>query len=59
MVQKVKSTGPWTYMNIFLKAYIKMDTKINFVDIEIQNQKFDQHKSPVWINNIDIKNSSI
>ena len=47
MVQKVKSTGPWTYMNILLKAYIKMDTKINFVDIEIQNQKFDQHKSPV------------
>ena len=36
-----------------------MDTKINFVDIEIQNQKFDQHKSHVQINNIDIKNSSI
>ena len=47
MVQKVKSTGSWTYINILLKAYIKMDTKINFVDIEIQNQKFDQHKSPV------------
>ena len=29
-------------------------TIIKFGDIEIQNQKFHQHKGPILINNIDI-----
>ena len=31
-----------------------MNKKIKFSDTEIQNHKFNQHKSPVSINNIDI-----
>ena len=35
--------------------YVKMDKKIiTFCDTEIEKLKFDQHKSPILINNIDI-----
>ena len=39
----------------FLKACIKMEkASINFGDIEIQKQKFLQHKGRISIKNIDI-----
>ena len=41
-------------MQKFLKAFIKMEKVIKFGDIEIQTQKFHQHKEPVSIKNIDI-----
>ena len=38
-----------------MKAYIKMEkTIIKFGDIEIEKQKFHQHKRPISIKNIDI-----
>ena len=37
-----------------MKAYIKTEKFINFGDIEIQKQKFHQHKQPISIENIDI-----
>ena len=38
-----------------LKVYIKMEkTIIKSGDIEIEKQKFHQHKRPILINNIDI-----
>ena len=37
-----------------MKAYIKTEKVINFGDIEIQKQKFHQHKQPISIENIDI-----
>ena len=38
----------------FLEAYIKMEKIIKFGDIEIQKQKFHQHKEPISIKYIDI-----
>ena len=38
----------------FLKGYIKMEKMIKFGDIQIQKQKFHQHKGPISIKNIDI-----
>ena len=38
-----------------MKAYIKIEKTITkFGDIEIQKQKFHQHKGPISIKNIDI-----
>ena len=38
-----------------MKAYIKMKkTIIKFGDIEIQKQKFHQHKRPISIKDVDI-----
>ena len=38
-----------------MKAYIKIEkTVTKFGDIEIQKQKFHQHKGPISIKNIDI-----
>ena len=37
-----------------MKAYIKKEKIIKFGDIEIQKQKFHQHKEPISIKNIDI-----
>ena len=40
-----------------LKSYLKMEkTVIKFGDIEIQKQKFHQHKGPISIKNVDIHN---
>ena len=36
-----------------MKAYIKMEKVIKFGDIQIQKQKFHQHKGPILIKNID------
>ena len=36
-----------------MKAYIKMEKVIKFSDIQIQKQKFHQHKGPISIKNID------
>ena len=36
----------------FLKAYIKMERIIKFGDIEIQKQKFNNHKGPISIKNV-------
>ena len=36
-----------------MKAYIKMEKVIKFGDIQIQKQKFHQHKGPISIKNID------
>ena len=45
---------------MFLKAYIKMEkTMIKFGDIEIEKQKFHQHKRPTSIKNIDINKIAI
>ena len=38
----------------FLKVYIKLEKIIKLGDIEIQKQKFHQHKGPISIKNIDI-----
>ena len=41
--------------NYKLRPYIKMDIKIiRFDDTEIKEYKFDQHKIPILINDIDI-----
>ena len=41
--------------NYKLRPYLKMDIKIiRFDDIEIKDYKFDQHKIPILINDIDI-----
>ena len=37
-----------------MKAYIKLEKIIKLGDIEIQKQKFHQHKGPISIKNIDI-----
>ena len=37
----------------FLKTYIKMEKNIKFGDIEIEKQKFHQHKEPISMKNID------
>ena len=37
-----------------MKAYIKMEKIIKFGDIEIQTQKFHQHKRPISMKNINI-----
>ena len=38
-----------------LKPYIKIDKKnIKFDDTEIEKHKFDQYKSPILIDNIDV-----
>ena len=37
-----------------LEAYIKMGTIMKFSDMEIQKQKFNQHKGPISIKDIDI-----
>ena len=39
-------------MQKVLKAYIKMEKIIKYGDIEIQKQKFYQHKRPISIKNI-------
>ena len=36
-----------------MKAYIKMEKVTKFGDIEIQKQKFNQHKELISIKNID------
>ena len=41
-------------IEIFLKAYIKMEKKLKFGDIEIEEQKFYQYKIIISITNIDI-----
>ena len=38
----------------FLKAYIKTEKIIKFGNIEMQKQKFHQHKRPISIKYIDI-----
>ena len=43
-----------------MKAYIKMEkTMIKFGDIEIEKQKFHQHKRPTSIKNIDINKIAV
>ena len=42
-----------------MKAYIKTEKIIKFGDIEIQKQKFDQHKAPSSIKNIDINKIAV
>ena len=37
-----------------LRPHIKTDKKINFNDTEIENNKFNQHKSPILIDKKDI-----
>ena len=37
-----------------MKSYLKMEMIIKFVDIEIEKQKFYQHKESILIKNIDI-----
>ena len=41
-------------MLIFLKAYLKLEKVIKFGDIQIEIQKFHQHKEPILIKNIEI-----
>ena len=38
---------------VFWKRIIKMEKVIKFGDIQIQKQKFHQHKGPILIKNID------
>ena len=38
----------------FLEAYIRMEKVIKLGDIEIQKQKFHQHKEPISVKDIDI-----
>ena len=43
-----------------MNLYVKMEKAvIKFADIEIEKQKFHQHKRPISIKNIRSKNSSI
>ena len=43
-----------------MTVYIKMDKKvIKFGDIEIEKQKFHQHKNLMLINNIDINKTVV
>ena len=37
-----------------MEAYIKIEEIIKFSDVEIQKQKFCQHRRPISIKNIDI-----
>ena len=39
--------------------YIKMDENIKFGDTETKKHKFWQHKSPIFINNLDINNTVV